>query len=181
MTCIIALKDNDNIWFGADRQHTKGSTKLRDKTPKITRKGDFTIAGAGSARGLQLLLYGIDFADLIMDRDEKEIVITIANELQEINKSRGHYELDEGTERGETYFLIAINKRLFCIEFNYFVHEITDFMVLGGCAEYTEGILEYINKYDNELDVEEKLLRALELTEQFDTTVSGPFDIIEVD
>jgi ATP-dependent protease HslVU (ClpYQ) peptidase subunit len=180
MTCIIGLKDGENVYIGSDSQHSRANIKLRNNSSKIFQKGPFTIAGAGSARGMQLMIFGTDMTDIDLECDEHQLVIELANELQTANRQAKHYKLDDGVERGESYFLVAINNRLFCIEFNYYVHEIEDFIAIGNSADCAEGVLSYIQKYDSSLDPEEKIIRALEFTENHDMTISGPFKVIGI-
>jgi hypothetical protein len=180
MTCIVGLVEDGTVYMGSDRQYTRDKFKTRNNSPKIAKKGPFTIAGAGSGRGLQLMTYGVDLSKLDLKQDEFLLVIELANELQTANREAKHHDIEEGTEWGKCQFLVGINNRLFIIESNYYSYEIFDFITLGYCCEFSNGVLEYIYEYDKMLDPTEKIMRTMELTEKVDTSVSGPFDIIEV-
>lgn len=180
LTAIVGIIENDKVWMGADTQHTRGDTSLKDRTPKIFQKGPFTVGATGSARGVQLIYYAVDINEMITDGDEKEAVFYLANELQKINKLMNHCKVEDGMEVSGVQLLVGIRSRLFCIEPNYYVHEIPSHIAIGSSLSYSEGVLDYINEYDNDLSPEEKINRCLELTSGFDNGVSGPFSIFLV-
>jgi len=53
MTCIVALKDGDDVYIGADRQITHGWLK-KDACKLKTAEG-LVFGSAGSARGMQII------------------------------------------------------------------------------------------------------------------------------
>jgi ATP-dependent protease HslVU (ClpYQ) peptidase subunit len=179
LTCIVGIVEDGKVWMGADTQHTRGSTKLKDRSPKIFQKGPFTIAAAGSARGSQLLFYGVNIEEIELTDDEKSNVVKLADAVQSANRKAKHYSKESEIEKGEIYFIVSQNNRLFCVEFNYYVHEVESFIAIGGAADFAEGVLHYINKYHSSLSPKSKIKRALTLSECYDSSVSSPFTIIE--
>lgn len=53
MTCIVALKDGDGVYIGADRQLTHGW--LKKDTCKLKTVEGLVFGSSGSARGMQII------------------------------------------------------------------------------------------------------------------------------
>ena len=98
MTCIIALKKDDTIYWGADSCVTGYDTRTM-LSPKIFQVGDLVFGGSGNLRMLQVMEYHLVPKKHKEKMSDMEYLIKkIVPQIRAITKEHG--QLDESKTNG---------------------------------------------------------------------------------
>lgn len=167
MSCIIGLKNGKNIFIGADGFATDGDDRRPIIANKIFRNGDFLIGFAGSVRGGRLL-------DKHLFKPPKEIW-KLPDSIQKVFERKGC--ITQNDSCGLLHpcnFLIAHKGKLYEILSDFQLNEVDgNFTAIGAGSSYAMGALLILEKL--ELKPEEKIMKALEASAFFSTSVGPPF------
>jgi len=143
MSCVVVLKKDDRILFGADTLVSRYNYANHVKDIKLF-KNKYSVYGlVGSARLCNVLKHNFNPPVKKVDESTEEYIHTsYIDELRRcfinsyIMKSDEPYpEDDSGT------FLTVIDDRVFKITRNFYVEEILDYCAIGSGEEYAYGSL----------------------------------------
>lgn len=180
MTCIVGLidKKNKSVYIGADSAGVAGLDITIRKDQKVFKVGDFVIGCTSSFRMIQLLRFSLKLPD-VCNKDIYEYMCTdFINSVRECFKNGGFMQsYKDGDEKGGC-FLVGYKGRLFKVSDDYQVGEsFIEFDSIGCGESYALGAL-YSMK-NNDLSVEDKVRKSLEIAEYFSAGVKKPFVILK--
>lgn len=174
MTCIIAIKDKNNIYMASDKLSTT-EYGLKDicKIPKIFKPAKNILLGtAGSTRFSQVIEYFVDFN---IDNNKDELVNLMTNIIPSLLKAIEDNKVDESDL---SPFIICINNRIFEVDSGFGIIEPDrDYTTMGSGGEVAKGSL-YATE-DTLHTTEERIKIAIEASSYFIKSVSKEYDIIK--
>jgi ATP-dependent protease HslVU (ClpYQ) peptidase subunit len=167
MTTIVAVQNSKGFVFAADAQVTEGDRAyMHPRMTKITEVGEYVMAGAGSSRCCDVVLFG--WEPPIYDGTEhyKFMVSKFIPELRKVHENAG-VTLKEDEE---FCFLVGFDKRVFyiCQDYSVLVTN-TNIYGIGSGAGYALGALAY------GASIEE----AIKIAKKFDINTGGKIQIVE--
>ncbi len=173
MTCIVAIKSNNQIIMGADSAGIAGYELRIRKDPKIYKVGEFLFGFTSSFRMGQILGYSFVPPEHRPDYSiEKYMHQVFVDALRDVFHSKGFSRNNSGEESGGT-FLIAYRNHIFQICSDFQVAEsIHDFDAVGCGADVALGALFATTTNHN---IKERATIALNAAEQFSSGVRSPF------
>ena len=176
MTCIVAIKEGNTIYMGADSAGTSSSFEKRIRTdPKIYHVDGYMFGFTTSFRMGQLLGY----AFVPPDRDpriplEKFMATAFIDAVRKCLKDGGFAQKQNEEEQGGQ-FLVAYEGRLFQVWPDYQVAESVEGYESCGCgSDLAMGSL-YTTGEHTIMYPKERMKVALEVAEKFSAGVQGPF------
>lgn len=151
MSVVVAIKDGNRVYMGADSQSTKGSTRITLRNPnnfkiwKVLDSNNCLMASVGASRDANVirLVQGIvdeydEFAKRVNYRFVvKYIVPNIVREL----KRAGFIKDENYIEHINSAFLFAYKDKAFLIDSDLCVLEIDDYVAIGSGAPEAIGSL----------------------------------------
>ena len=178
MTCIVGSVDkkNNSVVIGGDSASSGGSNIFVRKDPKVFNNGEFIIGCTTSFRMIQLLRFSFIPPDINSKEIYEYMCTDFITAVRTCFKDGGYLQTyTAGDEKGGN-FLVAYKNRLFKIETDFQVAENLNGIDAVGCgADFALGALHSIA--DQEIPVEEKILKALEAAEFLASGVCSPFII----
>jgi ATP-dependent protease HslVU (ClpYQ) peptidase subunit len=174
MTCIVGLVHSGKVFIGADSASAAGSTVRETALPKVFRRGDFVIGYTTSFRMGQLLQYVVEIPKAEV-YDLEYMVTQFAEAVRLKFKEYGFTKIDSNQEIGGT-FLVGVAGQLFEIASDFQVNTYRDGMAAVGCGcDFALGALQALAH----LSPEERIRRALEVSDYFSGWVMPPFQVLE--
>lgn len=172
MTCIAAIADGKKVYMAADSAGVGGLSLSNRKDPKIYIVKDFMFGFTSSFRMGQLL--GHSFKPPARHPDiplETYMITTFVDALRDCLKAGGYVTTESGRDSGGV-FLVGHMGRLFCLQEDFQVEELTDDFNAVGCggqialgALYASGAK----------DANTRLKIAMEAAQRFSAGVREPF------
>ena len=184
MSVVIAVKQGNRIWFGADTQSTSGTDRynyLAENDFKITKLDNgILLSWTGETAMSQFILAHPEWFTL----DEKKgltkeyIVTKIVPQIYEALAEEDMLDKgDDGVPPLMTgKILLAHKDRLFEICRDFQVLRYEDYQATGSGSN---AIVYGLSKIDKSKDINEQLLRLMKISEKHDTNVSAPFVFID--
>jgi ATP-dependent protease HslVU (ClpYQ) peptidase subunit len=178
MTCIVAVKHDQNIFMGGDRclSDYESSFYMPTTDPKIFKKDNMIIGYAGSVRMGKVIKYDFEPPKSNTRDLDKYMNIDFISALRECLE-KNNLKLDTSSpERNDmSELIIGIKGRIFIVEDDWQVTEyIHDYLAIGSGSPYALGSL----YSTTDLPPNERVQKALEAADQFSITVCQPFDYI---
>ena len=175
MTCIVAIKDQGKLYFGADSHLSEKDYSFAMRSPKIYRKGPFVFGYSGSVRAGKVFQYDLQLPPvdyLNLDRYMNSEFITALMDCAERNRLL----IDEEKESNDIADLIVgINGRLWEIQSHVQSVELNvEYMASGSGAKVALGSL-YSTK---NLPPKQRVKLALEASAIYSWGVGKPFHYI---
>ena len=176
MTCIAAVVYDNVVYMGADSAGVAGYNLVVRADQKVFINGEFLIGFTSSFRMGQLLRYA--FKPPRFHEDEKDLyaymVTDFIDAVRACLKGGGYAQKTNEEETGGC-FLVGVRGRLFQIEDDYQVGELTCNYNAVGCGEaYALGVLSVTGA----IDPDERIRLALSSAEKFSAGVRGPFIVL---
>ena len=151
MSVVVAIKENGNIFIGADSQSTKGSTRITLRNPnnykiwKVINSNNTLMASVGSARDANIIrvVPGIvdDYDEFYNRVDYKFVVKYVAPNIVKELKKAGFLRNDDYLEFMDSAYLFAYRDKLFLIDRDLCVLEIDDYVAIGSGSSEAIGSL----------------------------------------
>lgn len=179
MTCIVALREQDVIYMGADSAGVSSWSLAQRVDPKIYRVGQMLIGFTSSFRMGQLLGYSLSLPEHQPDMPVERYMATVfVDAVRACLKNGGWAENEKGQEKGGQ-FLAAYRGRIFEVWSDYQVAERSEPYAAAGCGvDLALGSL-YTSAH-LQSDPRARVTLALEAAEAFSAGVRGPFRIEEL-
>jgi ATP-dependent protease HslVU (ClpYQ) peptidase subunit len=179
MTCIVAIKEDKKLYFGADSFISDEESDIAYSivSPKIFKNGDFVFGYCGSVRAGKVFQYDLELPkpDLTnLDKYMNKEFITALMDCAERNK----LVIDEKDEHNDLADLIVgINGRLFEVQSHVQSVEIyDDYMAAGSGKKIALGSLYSTDGL--EISARERLKIALEAASKYAMSVGKPFNYL---
>ena len=177
MSVIVAIKENDIVYMGADSQTSVGDRRvyhLNEFGFKIHRLENGILAGfCGRVRTAQTLISLKDVFTLDENGEltKKHIVREIVPKIVDNIAMAG----DEAKDEVKVSILLAHKDKLYRINSDLHVINIKDYVSIGAGDEYTY----YELCKSGNLSVRERMLNALIESAKCEESVSGPYVFID--
>lgn len=182
MSVVIAIKEQDCIYFAADTQVSSGnyiSNPTLSNGFKVQLINQFIVAGAGLVRLFRFFtlsreLFIVERGSII---NKQWIIEQIINPFfLLLDKHQLLEEKKNGTKYMDLSLMIAYKDKLFLVDGFGEVFELVDYGVIGKGQDY---ILPYLTNNTCKLNTKDKLLQALRFTSNFEESVSNPYILID--
>lgn len=179
MTCIIGLvTETGDVYIGGDSAITWGSNICRvDNDCKVFRNGPFLIGCAGDMRYMNALRCSFKPPVQPPEQDTYEYMCaSFVDAMRQCLKDAGQAKVESNAETTGSWCLVGYRGRLFSVAADYAVVESQDpdhLETIGNGGAYAQGAATALAAWAPE----ERLLRALEIAEQFCTGVRAPFSV----
>jgi ATP-dependent protease HslVU (ClpYQ) peptidase subunit len=178
MTCCVVYKEDNKIYLAGDKQGSNGNTKRRYKHPKVFKNGKFHFGYTTSFRLGQLLEHHWEAPEKRPSQTEDTyIFVSVLNSIKRLFKED---DFDKDGNCGGT-FIMVYNNRMFVIYSDYQFVEIDDFAAIGCGEDEAEAVLYTLDMIDNNLNPEDKLKLAIEVSSFRKCGISSECDIIVVE
>lgn len=178
MSVVVAIKENDTIYFGADTLMTRGDTKLsevnNEEKYKITRfSNGVVICHTGGVATTQKLVFHEEWFDKVSEKGlDKEFIL---NEIvPKLRKELEEYKLLDEDGCMNASFFIAYKDKLYDLKPGFTVVRITEYASIGAGRDFALA-----NLCNEQLSLEDRMLSALRLSAKMCSTVGGPFVFID--
>jgi ATP-dependent protease HslVU (ClpYQ) peptidase subunit len=174
MTCIVGLIDNGDVYLGGDAAGVAGLDVTVRADRKVVRNGEFLFGFTTSFRMGQLLGFRLQPPVRQPDADIFQfMVVDFIDAVRACLKDGGYAQRVNDIESGGN-FLVAYQGRLFQIGSDYQVGEVPHGFDAVGCgANFALGSLASTEG----MEPHARVLKALEVAEEFSGGVRGPFHI----
>lgn len=172
MTCIVAVKHEGKLYFGADSYLSDSGFAYPMKDHKFFRKGPFLIGYCNSVRAGKVFQYEAEFPDPDYSNLPRYMNTEFTAVLTDLAQ-RHNFELDETLELNDVADLIVgIDGRLFEVQSHVQAIEWpTDYMAIGSGARPALGSL-HSTKH---LPPTQRTKLALEAAAMYSEGVGKPF------
>ena len=184
MSVVMAVKQGNRIWLGADTQSTRGTDRYNQLSPhdfKVTKLDNgMLLSMTGETASSQFILAHPEWFTVDENKGltKKHIVRKI---IPNMYKALEDEELLEREDRGtppitKCTIMIAYQDKLFkiCRDLQVIRHE--DYLAIGSGSN---AVVYGLSKIDKTKDVNEQLLRLLKISAKHDANVSAPFVLID--
>lgn len=182
MTCIVGYIDKENrkIIMGGDSAGVSGLDVRIRKDPKVFILKDMIIGYTSSFRMGQLLRFKLVVPENFRDDIYEYMCTDFIDAVRKCFKENGYTTIKDNTEEVGT-FLVGYKGRLFKIENDLQVAEVTDNYDACGCGQsYALGALKVLDFYSRErYDISEIIKISLEIATAFSGGVRPPYTILE--
>ena len=151
VSVVVAIKEGNKVYLGADSQVTKGGTRTTLKNPnnyklwKVKGADNCIMGHVGNVRDANIIRLLDDLVtdyDVYRDRIGYELVVRrIVPDIVDALKSAGYMKDDKHIDYMDSSYLFAYKDRLFMINTDLCVLEIDDYFAIGSGAEQAVGSL----------------------------------------
>ena len=184
MSVVMAVKQGDRIWFGADTQATRGGDRYNQLSPNdfkvIKFENGVLLSATGETVTSQIIFSHPEW--FAVDEKKgltKEFIVTkIIPKIYETLEAEGLLEKDDrGTPPvTKCTMMLAYKDKLFEICRDLQVIRYEDYQASGsGATAVNYGLA----RIDKTKDINEQLLRLLRISAKLDCNVSAPFILID--
>lgn len=172
MTCIIALKENNNIFIGADSLGTSDSFIYNRADSKIIRNGEFLIGVAGSIRTRQILQY-MNFPKCNDWDIEKYMCTNFIDSIRNSIYNVGNMQERDGIQfTDDSDIIVIFRDRIFKIEVDFQVAWNQEpYMIIGSGTQVATGAMEIL--LDMNLSSKDKIFKAITTASKYINSVGG--------
>jgi ATP-dependent protease HslVU (ClpYQ) peptidase subunit len=174
MTCIIGLRENGQVYMGADSCASNGWEGRVTTFPKMFRIGKFLIGSTGSVRMGQILQYHLEIPAQDSETDHEYLVRVFVEAVRSALKGYGYAKIENNQEAGGS-FLVGYRSNLYRFDGDFQINAFSDKMdAVGAGREYALGAMLALA----ELEPEERIKRSLEIASHFSSHVEKPFFVL---
>jgi ATP-dependent protease HslVU (ClpYQ) peptidase subunit len=177
MTCVVGVKENNNVWIGADKSSVAGYLMRSTNIDKVFRKGEYVIGYTTSFRMGQLLQHVINLPEPPEKIDVGFMVLEFVENIRKGFKEYGYSKIDNNEETGGT-FIVGVKNQLFQIDDDYQVNYSDDnYLSCGAGVYYALSSMEALKSV---LPPEERIKESIRIAGKFCTSVLPECKIIKV-
>lgn len=184
MTAIAALIENGRAYVGGDAAASTSSALTCREASKVFRNGDFLFGCAGSFRQMQVLRYifeppkvpkGCANLERFMVRDFiRALELCLRTNGVAGSDSNGSHHSDK-----ESKMVVAFRDHLFTIEYDYQIGINLEPIASAGIGGYEAQAALAALIDSSHLTPEDKITRALQISERYNPSVRAPFTILK--
>ena len=171
MTCIVGIAEKGKVFIGGDSAGVSDTDMYIRADSKVFNVGPYIFGFTSSFRMGQLLRYSLKLpAPPKNNEDLSRFMCTKFVKAVQGCFSDGSF----GNSQEGGIFLVGVKGQLFTIEQDYQVCQVYETFQSVGCGRrYAMGSLA-----TSIGDAKDRILKALQVTEQFSNSVRGPFTIL---
>lgn len=177
MTCIVGIKSDGEVYIGGDSAGVSDYSLRQRADPKVFRIGSFVMGFTSSFRMGQLLAHSLEPPPVPEKPSQLFGYMTkdFINTARKCLADGGYQRTVNGSDEGGT-FMVGVAGRLFVIYSDYQVAEsLSDFEAIGCGSDLAIGAMAAMQNCRPSLKPQQRLVKALEITERFSSGVCGPF------
>lgn len=180
MSLIVAVKDNERIVIGSDKQASANGNKEHNATKiwEIDELPGAIMGSIGSVRASQIIQYAniIDKNAINNEVDTSFVVCSLVPVIAGGLKANGIVLKNEETscDTMPNAFVFAYKDRAWMIWHDFSVSEIEDYLVLGSGSDVARGAL-FATKDENPFD---RIVTAIDAAATSDLYVDNGVDIL---
>ena len=181
MTIILGVQYEGKVYMGGDSAVVIGGHALRlTATPKVFKRGDFLIGVAGDARLCKLIKYNTPLPSEAepLDGDYTRIIAEFSDNIIECCAENGAASEDSGQIFIEGDIIIGYKGVLYHLDPSMAV-TITQNGVEAIGAGNEVGLGAYA-ALPSKMSVENRILKAMEISQQYKTGVRAPFYVLSI-
>jgi len=188
MSVVVAIKENDQIYLGADSQVTKGGTRTTLKNPNnykiwaVDGSENCLMAHVGNLRDsnvVRLMNNVVDDYDEYCERVNYRFVVKyIVPEILKTLKEAHFLKMaDDFVDFMDSSYLFAYKDKLFCIGTDCSVIEVEDYVAIGsGSTEAIGSLHSTVGE-----DPKTRIIKAIKSSAANDIYVDYPIIITSTD
>lgn len=179
MTCIVAIKEEGKLFFGADSFISDSETDIAYpmKSPKVFRNGEFLFAYCGSVRAGKIFQYDLQLPEPDLHHLDKYMNTEFITALGACSQKNKLITDENDKENDLADLIVGIDGRLFEIQSHSQAIELyVDYMSLGSGSKFALGSLHTTSTLD--ISPKERLRLALEASAAYSMTVGKPFNYL---
>ena len=178
MTCIVAMVEDGVVHMAGDKLGSNGYTKSISERSKVFINGDFLMGYTTSFRMGQLLEFSWNPPEKMGSMsDDKFFYFTVINSIKSLFKEDG---FSGKSEEGGT-FLIGYKGKLYKVQSDYAVFEVTNYTACGCGEDEAETVLFTFEKVQLEdWSIEDKLALAIQASSHRKVGVSVEHDYLSL-
>jgi len=191
MTCIVAVSDGRTVVIGGDSAATREQELRLRADQKVFRVGEYAIGFTRSYRMGQILRYGVDYPpppdSATAEELERFMVVEFVEAVRQAFGDKGFAKKarqgsgewsEEGQEVGGL-FLVGVAGEVFEVREDFYVgRPAKPYSAVGHGATVALGALHALESQAN-MTLRERAHLALEASEEYCSTVRGPFSFVE--
>lgn len=188
MSVVVAIKDGNKVFIGADSQVTKGGTRTTLKNPnnykiwKVDDSPNCLMAQVGNLRDanvVRLMSNIIDDYDEFYNRVNYRFVVKfLVPEIVKTLKEAGFLKTsDNFVDYMESSFLFAYKDKLFNINSDCSVIEVDDYVAIGSGSQEAIGSL----LSTEGLSPKERIIKAIKSSATNDIYVDYPIILTDTE
>lgn len=180
MTCVVAYKDKDSIYLGADTQGAAGYDKTDRADFKVFETHGILYGFTSSYRMGQILQYHSTkvLSEVRKEDTFKYVVTHLVPMWRDILKNHGYTTIENNEEFGGSW-VVVIDGRIFVIERDFQVGEsVLPYSSVGCGMDYALGAMSILHG-DSSLNGHEKVVTAIETSMKFSCGVGGRVTVLE--
>ena len=187
MSVVVAIKENNKIYIGADSQVTKGGTRSTLKNPnnykiwKVRGVDNCLMAHVGNVREaniIRLMDSVITSYDIYANRIDFEFVVKeLVQRIFEELKRYGYLKDESFIEEMDSSFIFAYKDQLYTINSDGCVIEVSDVASIGSGKNEAIGSLV---STENE-PARERIIKAIKASATNDIYVDYPIILIDTE
>lgn len=180
MTAVVSVVSAGGAFIGVDSRITATCRAFNDAPADIKtfRRGCLVGAVAGPTRLGQVLQHGFPEIVAVPDPDLLRWVVTgFASTLKQTLEDAGGVAV--GNDSGQWTVVLGVNGRVFEVDYDLCVLEVTRYSAVGCGREFALGALTALDGLD--LSGQDRARRALEAAAAHDIHVAPPFTILRVE
>lgn len=187
MSVVVAIKENNKIYIGADSQVTKGGTRSTLKNPnnykiwKVRGVDNCLMAHVGNVREaniVRLMDSVITSYDIYANRIDFEFVVKeLVQRIFEELKRYGYLKDESFIEEMDSSFIFAYKDQLYTINSDGCVIEVSDVASIGSGKNEAIGSLV---STENE-PAKERIIKAIKASATNDIYVDYPIILIDTE
>lgn len=176
MTCIIGLKEQNKIWIGADSATSDGYEIRTLNEDKVFRVNEFLFGFAGSPRISQIIQHHLAISQTNKFLDNKTFLIKVL--IEDIRVTLETYGIDkDSSDLLHSVCIVGYRSELYSIYSDFQLHGVADnVLAVGSGSSYALGAMHVLK----ELEPRKRILKALNASAYFATTVQKPFKILSL-
>ena len=186
MSVVVAIKENDRIYIGADSQVTKGGTRTTLKNPnnykiwRVDDREDSLMAHVGNLRDgcvVRLMNGIVDDYDVFNDRiDYRFVVKYLMPEIVKNLKDAQYVTVNDSyIDFIDSSFLFAHKDRLYQISSDLSVIEVDDCCAIGSGSDQAMGSLLSTEGQDPKT----RIVKAIKASAASDIYVDYPIILVD--
>ena len=179
MTCIVAVRSSKGLYIGGDSAATAGTMSQRTLRPKVFQNGAYLMGYTSSFRMGQVLEHVFQPPEPSGGDLYAQMVAEFVPAVRACLKDAGFSKIENNEETGGQ-FLVATGGRIFEVEIDFSVLEMSEPFAAVGCGtEVALGALHVFEKADR-LDgyPREAIRAALGASARFSGAVRPPFHVL---
>lgn len=176
MTCIIGLKENGKVWIGADSAVSDGWEIRTLNENKVFKVGELLFGFAGSPRIMQIIQYHLALSQSNAYHDDRTFLVRVL--VEDMRAILETYGIDKDSyDLGKSSCIVGYRGEIYTIYSDFQLHSVNDnLLAIGSGSSYALGAMHVLK----ELEPKKRILKALEASAYFATTVQKPFKVLSL-